>query len=97
MTDSIARRLEQYTAQRPAEVLLVQAEIDGEADEIAIFKGYSSSLMRSTAFDPEVPVLPDDAKIISIARARSPLNPAAPEYIQQGLTLQTIQPLLDEA
>ena len=96
MTDSIARRLEQYTSQRPGEVLLVRVEIDGEADEIAIFKGYSSSLMRSTAFDPDIPVLPDGAKIISIDRARSPLNPIAPDYIQQGLTWETIQPLLDE-
>ncbi|NER33919.1 MAG: hypothetical protein F6J93_07705 [Oscillatoria sp. SIO1A7] len=96
MTDSIARRLEQYTTQRPGEVLLVRVEIDGEADEIAIFKGYSSSLMRSTAFDPDIPVLPDGAKIISIDRARSPLNPKAPDYIQQGLTWETIQPLLDE-
>ena len=95
MTDSIARRLEQYTAQRPAEVLLVRVEIDGEEDEIAIFKGYSSSLMRPTAFDLEVPVLPDEAKIISIDRAKSPLNPDAPDYIQQGLTWETFQPLLD--
>ena len=95
MTDSIARRLEQYTTQRPEEVLLVRVEIDGEADEIAIFKGYSSSLMRSTAFDPDIPVLPDGAKIISIDRARSPLNPTAPDYIQQGLTWETIQPLLE--
>jgi len=39
---------------------------EGESDQIAIFKGFSSSLMRPTAFDPEVPVLPDKAKILTI-------------------------------
>ena len=96
MTNSIGRRLEQYTIKRPQEVLIVTAEIDGEEDQIAIFKGFSSSLMRPTAFDPDVPVLPDDAKIISIDRVASPYNPAAPRYIQQGLTWETIQPLLSE-
>jgi hypothetical protein len=47
-------RLEQYTTKRPQEVLLVKIEIDGELDEIAIFKGFSSSLMRPTAFDPDI-------------------------------------------
>ncbi len=96
MTYSIPQRLERYTAKRPHEVLIVTVEISGEADQIAIFKGFSSSLMRPTAFDPDVPVLPDDAKIISIDRVASPYNPAAPRYIQQGLTWETIQPLLSE-
>jgi len=51
---------EQYTAKRSHEVLIVTVQIEGESDQIAIFKG-SSSLMRPTAFDPEVPVLPDKA------------------------------------
>ena len=96
MTDLIERRLERYTAQRPQEVLLVTAEIDGELDQIAIFKGFSSSLVRPTAFDPDVPVLPEAGKIISIDRVASPYNPEAPRYIQQGLNWETIQPLLSE-
>lgn len=96
MNNSIEKRLERYTAKRLQEVLIVTVEIDGEADQIAIFKGFSSSLMRPTAFDPDLPVLPDDAKIISIDRVASPYNPAAPRYIQQGLTWETIQPLLSE-
>jgi len=78
-------------------VLIVKAEINGEADEIAIFKGYSSSLMRPTAFDPDVPVLPDSAQILTIDRLVGPLNPSKPEYIQQGLTWESIQPLLEPA
>ncbi len=96
MTDSIARRLEQYTSRRPQEVLIVTAQIAGEEDQVAIFKGYSSSLMRPTAFDPDVTVLPDEAKIIAIDRVASPYNPESPRYIQQGLTWETIQPLLSD-
>jgi hypothetical protein len=96
MTNLIARRLEQYTEKRPQEVLIVQIEIEGEPDEIAIFKGFSSSLMRPTAFDPDVPVIPNAAKIITIDRVASPYNPTKPDYLQQGLTWDSIQPLLSQ-
>ncbi len=96
MSDSIGRRLEQYTIKRPQEVLIVTAEIDGEEDQIAIFKGFSSSLMRPTAFDPDVPVLPPEAKIVTIDRVASPYNPDAPRYIQQGLSWETMQQLFSE-
>ncbi len=97
MNHAVGKRLEQYTAKRSHEVLIVTVEIEGEPDQIAIFKGFSSSLMRPTAFDPEVPVLPDEAKILSNDRVASPYNPQSPLYIQQGLTWETIQPLLSEA
>lgn len=96
MSNAVGQRLEQYTAKRSHEVLIVTVEIAGEEDKIAIFKGYSSSLMRSTAFDPDVPVLPNGATIISIDRVLSPYNPEAPHYIEQGLTWEGIQPLLLE-
>lgn len=97
MNHSVGKRLEQYTAIATHEVLIVTAEIEGEQDQIAIFKGFSSSLTRPTAFDPEVPVLPDGAKILTIDRVASPYNPQSPRYIQQGLTWDTIQPLLSKA
>ncbi|MBC6475594.1 MAG: hypothetical protein GDA48_24625 [Hormoscilla sp. GM102CHS1] len=96
MNNSIANRLEQYTIKRPSEVLLVAAEISGESDQILIFKGFSSSLMRPTAFDPDVPVLPASARIVIIDRVKSPYNLDAPCYIQQGLTWETMEPLLVE-
>ena len=96
MNNSVAQRLEQYTTKLKQEVLLVTVEIAGEQDQIAIFKGFSSSLMRPTAFDPDVPVLSDRAKIISIDRVASPYAPQSPRYIQQGLTWETMQPLLSE-
>lgn len=93
---SIGTRLEQYTLKRPQEVLLVKADIDTERDRIAVFKGFSSSLMRPTAFDPEVPVLPEGATILEIDRSISPYNPDNPQYIQQGLTWEMMLPLLAE-
>jgi len=96
MESSIGQRLEQYTIKRPQEVLLVEAQIAGEPDQIVIFKGFSSSLMRPTAFDPEVPILCEDANIISIARLASPYNPDTPHYLQQGLSLSQMKELLAE-
>ncbi|NJM71435.1 MAG: hypothetical protein HC862_15060 [Scytonema sp. RU_4_4] len=96
MNNSISKRLELYTAKRPQEVLLVTVEIAGEEDQIAIFKGFSSSLTRPTAFDPDVPVLPDEAKIMTIDRVASPYNPEAPHYVQQGLSWDNMQVLLSE-
>jgi len=93
---SIATRLEQYTLKRPQEVLLVEAEIDGEPDTIVIFKGFSSSLVRPTAFDPEVPVLPEDAKITSIDRLVGPYNPDNPQYIDRHLSMNDVETLLAE-
>ncbi|WP_193196683.1 hypothetical protein [Nostoc sp. MG11] len=95
--NSICKRLEQYTAKRQQEVLIVAVAIADEQDKIVIFKGFSSSLMHPTAFDADVPVLPDGAKILSIDRIASPYNPEAPRYIQQGLSWEAMQALLLEA
>ncbi|KAI9133481.1 hypothetical protein [Acaryochloris sp. CCMEE 5410] len=83
---TIGDRLEQYTLQHPQEVLIVKAEVAGESDEIAIFRGFSSSLMRPTAFDIDIPVLPADANILSIDRLQGPYDPANPQYLQQDLS-----------
>jgi hypothetical protein len=92
----IAKRLEKYTAKRPQEVLIITAEIAGRQDTIAIFKGFSSSLMHSTDFDPDVPVIPEDAIIITIDRVASPYNPETPNYIQQALSSEEMEALLIE-
>ncbi|MHC5764269.1 MAG: DUF7734 family protein [Nostoc sp.] len=94
--NSIGKRLEQYTAKRTKEVLIVTVEIADEEDTIAIFKGFSSSLMRPTAFDADVPVLPDGANILNIDRVASPYNPEAPRYIQQGISGEAMEALLLE-
>ncbi|MCU0524912.1 MAG: hypothetical protein MUF72_08820 [Elainella sp. Prado103] len=96
MKQSIGYRLEQYTLRRPQEVLLVKAIVEGEADEISIFKGFSSSLMRPTAFDPDVPILPETATVESIDRLQAPYQPDCPRYIQQNLSLAAMLALLEE-
>jgi hypothetical protein len=88
-------RLERYTDRHRQEVLLVTVEIAGEADQVAIFRGFSSSLMRPTAFDPDIPVVPENATILRIDRLQGPYNPDSPQYLQEGLTWETMEPLLD--
>jgi hypothetical protein len=95
MTAFAGQRLEQYTLLHPQEVLLVKAKVEGQPDEVSIFKGFSSSLIRPTAVDPDVPVLPNDAVILSIDRLHSPYNPAQPNIIQTDLTWADFLVLLE--
>jgi len=89
-------RLEQYTLRQPQLVLLVRAVIEGEADEVLIYRGFSSSLMRPTAADPEVPVLPENAEIEAIDVMVGPYNPAAPQYLHRGLSWGDLLAILEE-
>ncbi|MEO0376251.1 MAG: hypothetical protein AAF329_16845 [Cyanobacteria bacterium P01_A01_bin.17] len=88
-------RLEQYTLRHLQEVLLVQIESEGQMDEVVIFKGYSSSLTSPTNFDPDMPVLPEQARILTVDRLMGPYNPAEPQYLQQGLSWPEMQAVLD--
>ena len=83
---SFEKLLEQYTLQNPQEVLLIQAEVDGEPDEILVFRGFSSSLVRPTAVDPDVAVLPDNAVILSIDRLAGPYYPEQPDYLERQIS-----------
>lgn len=78
-------RLEQYALRHPQEVLLVSAQVAGVADEVTIFRGFSSSLSRATAFDPDVPILPAEATIAAIARIRAPYQPDNPQYLERDI------------
>lgn len=83
--------LEKYSQQHPDEVLLITIELEGETDQIMIYKGFSSSLTGSTSFNPDIPVLPEQAEIIAIDRLKSPYNPHNPHYLEQGLTWDQMQ------
>jgi hypothetical protein len=87
-------RLEQYTLRHPQEVLLVKVEIEDQEDEVVVFKGYSSSLTRPTNFDPDLPVLPEQATILSIDRLLGPYDPVVPQYLKQGLSWPEMQTVL---
>jgi hypothetical protein len=79
------QRLEQYTCRFPNEVLMVNAQINGEDDYVVVFRGFSSSLVKPTAADPEVPVLPAEAVIASIDRLQGPYTPDNPQYIEPAI------------
>ena len=91
MSQNQGKQLEAYSVQHPQEVLLVKLKIDDEFDEVMIFKGFSSSLMRSTAFDPDVPVISDRAEILTIDRLVAPYQPNTPKYIAQEITWEKFQ------
>ncbi len=94
MSLSPIQKLEQYTIKHPQEVLLITVNLEEEMDQLMIFKGFSSSLMRPTEFNPDVPMLSEEAEIISIDRIQSPYNPNNPNYIEKGLTWEQMETLL---
>ncbi|NEQ53111.1 MAG: hypothetical protein F6K11_23730 [Leptolyngbya sp. SIO3F4] len=86
MINSIEKQLEQYTINHPQEVLIVTADINGEPDRILIFRGFSSSLVRSTASDPDIPVLSNCAVNIRISRLAGPYQPDSPSYLEKNIS-----------
>lgn len=86
MTDMLPiQRLEQYTFRFPDEVLMVNAQVQGEEDFVVVFRGFSSSLVKPTAADPEVPVLPQEANIATIDRLQGPYSPDNPQYLERDI------------
>ncbi len=97
MSKPIGLRLEQYTIKRPQEVLIVNVETaTGENDMVMIYNGFSSSLMGTTAYDPDIPIIAPDSRIMSIDRIASPYNPSSPQYIETGMTLAAFEVILSE-
>lgn len=97
MSELISLRLEEYTLKRRKEVLIVNLETaSGQPDMVMIYGGFSSSLMHGTAFDPDIPIIAPDSKIVSIDRVASPYEPNNPEYIEEGLTLAAMEEILAE-
>jgi len=90
-------RLEQYTLKHPQEVLLVKATLGDEEDIVVVFRGFSSSLMRSTAFDPDTPVLPPSATILSVDRLQGPYDPENPRLIEGDLNGEQMEQMLAQA
>ncbi|GLJ53961.1 hypothetical protein SUGI_1153560 [Cryptomeria japonica] len=94
--NSTFARLEAYTEAVRSEVLIVHALLDDQPDQVIIFKGFSSSLVRRTSPDPSKPVLPSRAIIKSIDRIRGPFNPSNINYIQKDLKWEEFEELLKE-
>ena len=90
-------RLERYSLDRPQEVLLLRCTVDGEPDEILVYKGYSSSTVRPTAFDLGTPVLPPDANIETVSRLKAPYQPNAPQALEADIPWSSFSASLTEA
>ncbi len=94
---AIAQKLEAYTLKHPEEVLLVTVMDDQTEDQIIIFKGFSSSLMHPTNFNPDDPVIRSTAQILSIDRLQSPYQPNNPIYLERNLSLAQMTHYLQAA
>jgi hypothetical protein len=77
--------LEEMSRGRPDRVLRLRGRLpaatveDGtEPFELLIFRGFSSSTTHPTAFDPDRPALPEDARIEAAELLQGPLDPARP-------------------
>ncbi len=90
-------RLENYSRSHPREVLrLTVRDRDGEG-EILIYKGFSSSLTRPTAFDPDVAVLDPAAEILGVDRIQAPYDPQHIHYLEQNLSWTEFNQRLEQA
>jgi hypothetical protein len=74
--------LETISREHPDRVLRLRGELPGEvgnpeAFELLIFRGFSSSVSHPTAFDPDQPALPADARIEGAELLQGPLIPGA--------------------
>ncbi|WAS05784.1 hypothetical protein LQF76_02500 [Gloeomargaritales cyanobacterium VI4D9] len=79
-------RLENYSRSHPREVLrLTVRDAMGEG-EVLIYKGFTSSLTRATAFEPDVPVLEPDAEILWVDRIQAPYQPQNIRFLEQNLS-----------
>ncbi|AFZ54251.1 hypothetical protein VKI21_08910 [Cyanobacterium aponinum UTEX 3222] len=90
------QEIEKYSENHPQEVLILRARDNQEEVEIMIFKGFSSNLTGSTAFDPDMPILSPDGEIISCDRILSPYNPNNPQYIEKNISPSELLKLLRE-
>ncbi|MCS6959456.1 MAG: hypothetical protein RMK91_05335 [Pseudanabaenaceae cyanobacterium SKYGB_i_bin29] len=91
----LERQLEEYTTKHKDEALLVTIVVDDEEQQLIVFRGFTSSLTNPTPANPEEPVIPPGAELKTIDRVRAPYNPAAPVYLQRGLTWQDWQSLTE--
>jgi hypothetical protein len=95
MSASIGLRLEKYSSKHPEEVLMVNIQnAAGESDKILVYNGFSSSLMNSTTYDPDIPIIAEDDRVVSIDRLASPYDPINPTYLQTDLTWEEMDNIL---
>lgn len=84
-------RLEQYSLRYPNQVLLLKVQTAIAEDEILIFKGFSSSLVQATDFDPDVPLIAEGDNILQIDRLVSPYQGENSEYLEKNISWQEME------
>lgn len=82
--------LESLSRLRPNRVLRLRGELPGSDDalepfELLIFRGFSSSLSHPTAFDPDQPALPAEARIAEAELLLGPYDPAEERVLRGPL------------
>ncbi|PZU99061.1 MAG: hypothetical protein DCF24_09930 [Cyanobium sp.] len=65
-----------------------------EPFELLIFRGFASSVSHPTAFDPDQPALPAEARLVSAELLQAPLDPRAERLLAGPLPAEA---LLDPA
>lgn len=93
---AIAQQLEAYSRNHPEEVLLITTTEADIEDQVMIFKGFSSSLMRPTDSNPDNSVFTANAEFVCLDRLQSPYLPNDPTYIEQNMFWEAMQNLLVE-
>jgi hypothetical protein len=88
--------LESYSRSHPNLVLVVEIEDNGIKNLVLIFKGVSSSLAVGTPTDPDIPVIPDTATILTIDIMGAPYNPRSPKYVHKNLNWSAFQELITQ-
>lgn len=74
--------LEERSRSRTDRVLRLRGSLpDGEAFELLIFRGFSSSTTHPTAADPDRPALPEGSRIGSAELLAAPLDPERPRRL----------------
>jgi len=91
--DSLLLALEAISRQCPERVLRLRGELPGVAEapepfELLIFRGFSSSLSHPTAFDPDQPALPAEARIAAAELLAGPFNPSKEQVLRGPLPPQ---------
>jgi hypothetical protein len=83
--------LEEVSRGRPDRVLRLRGSLPAggggngpEPFELLIFRGFSSSTTHPTAFDPDRPALPEEARIELAEVLQGPLDPARPRPLAQA-------------
>ena len=85
ITAAIAKQLEAFTLKHPDKVLMIST-VDGDVeDQIVIFKGFSSSLMHPTDYNPDNQVFSEAAQLVYLDILASPYIPDNPVYIQKNM------------